>query len=462
MSDSEIYKHRKLVIDALNEIQSELPTNQLVVNGVYIWPIIKIQLFFYAYYSKKTKNNSQATSTKTPAVQKKELGFFSRAINFLKHVYQYFYLFILPKRRIKYLTSGKWGHRINENGTWLNRYFVNLKGKRIHIEYAAFESSQIELPNRSFALYDLFIFDKRFFSKKTKTTSVKMENDILFKQIIDAYNVKTGFKVAYSTYNIYLSRIFEWREFWIKLLKNIKPKEVRVLCYYDGTMFGLCIAGNELLIPVIDMQHGGQGALHPAYNSFGKLPLGGYNSIPSAFSVWDIVQKTLLNKAEIVAEENVLLEGNPWIEFNRKKIEENTLNDIKVEVLYTLQNGIPVPDFIFDIISEKNYKWVLKPHPLMPEHEINLIKDKLGTLLNDGKVQIDKKNSLLPLLCKCKVHISAFSGSIQEAYLVGIPSIIFAPIGYENYKLQIADEPDFFKYAPTKEDFINCLDNLLI
>lgn len=459
MSDSEIYKWRKLVVESLNDIQHELPTNQLVVNDVHIWPIIKINLFFYAYYSKSVKNKGQQLSAKSTST--KSSNFFSRAIGFLKRSYEYFYLFILPKRHIKYLTSGSWAHRINEKGIWLNRYFVNLKGKRIHIEYGAFENDHIELPNKSFTLYDLFIFHNRFFSKKTDAVSVKMEDDLLFKQIIDLYNAKTGLRVAYATYNKYLSRIIEWSNFWFKLLKKIKPEEVRVLCYYDATMFGLCIAGNKLSIPVIDMQHGSYGYLHSAYNSFGTLPEGGYNSLPSAFSVWDLTSKTLLDSAKIVAKEKVFVEGNPWIEFNRKKIKQNESVPVKQDILYTLQKGIPVPDFIIDVINEGNYKWVLKPHPAMPEHEIEIIKEKLTNSINENKVEIDRKNSLLPLLSNTKIHISAFSGSIQEAYLVGVPSIIFAPIGYENYRLQIEDFPDYFKYASTKEEVINCLNSTL-
>lgn len=460
MSNNDIHKWRKLVIDSLSEIQEELPTKQLVLNGVYVWPIIKIQLFFHAYYSKTIKNEPKQSSPNPSVTQ--QLGFFSRGMGFLKRTYEYFYLFFLPKRQVKYLSSGKWAHRINEKGTWLNRYFVNLDGKRIHIEYGSFENTQIELPNRSFALYDLFIFHKRFFSKNIENVSVRMEDDILFKQIIDAYNAKTGLRVAYTTYNKYLARIIEWSDFWIKLLKNIKPQEIRMLCYYDATMFGLCIAGNNLSIPVIDMQHGGQGPLHSAYNGFGSLPEGGYNSIPSGFSVWDKISKIALENAQIVAKEKVLLEGNPWIEFNRKKMEQNGSNNLEIDILYTLQNGIPVPDFIIDVINTTKHKWVLKPHPLMPEHEIVIIEEKLKDLITDSRVKIDVKTSLLPLLSKSKVHISAYSGSIQEAYLVGIKTIIIDPIGYETYNLQIDQNPDYFIYAPTREEIVNCIDSILI
>ena len=36
---------RKNITIALQEIQNELPTNQLVYEGVFVWPIIKYHLF---------------------------------------------------------------------------------------------------------------------------------------------------------------------------------------------------------------------------------------------------------------------------------------------------------------------------------------------------------------------------------------------------------------------------------
>jgi hypothetical protein len=455
----ERYNWRKLIINALNEIQSELPTNQLLLNDIHIWPIIKIRLFFTAYYSK----NSTNALPQGHVNQKIQQRFFSRGFGFIKRSFQYFYLFYLPKKHIKYLTLGAWSHRIFVENKWLNRYYVNIKHKRIHIEYADLKSTYIDNAKSTFTFHDLFSYQKRYFPKNIKNINVQMENNILFKQVIDAFNAKIGMTIKYNAFNNYLSRTIEWSCFWDKLLKNLKPKEIRMLCYYDDIMLSLCIAANKLSLPVIDMQHGTQGGFHVAYSSFGKLPNGGYNSIPSAFSVWDLPSQRDLENAQIVPAEKIILEGNPWIEFNKSKFKKS-VNDKTIDILYTLQTGVPIHEFVYEVIAETStkYKWVLKTHPRMKGSEITVIEGRLKELIAAKRVEIDTKSNLLPLLLSSKLHTSAFSGSIQEARLMNIPTIISDALGVETFRQQLEQEPEYFKYALDKTMFIQRIQSTII
>ena len=442
----ETFKWRKLIIDSLQEIQNEFKTNELVYNGVYYWPILKVRLFFTAYTSinvVKKKPVSKAYPTKS---------FFNRIIYFIETFWQYIDVCYFPKKKIKYLSSGFFAHRIFDEGKWLNRYFVNLKGNRLHFEYRAFKNQDIDLAQHSFEAERLLSFYNRF----TSIQHPKLEEDKLFKSIVDAFNAKTKLSIDLKFANNYLASVLMWNNFWTKILKRTKPEEVRVLCYYDATMYGLCIAANNLSIPVIDMQHGGQGSLHSAYNFIGELPNGGYHTMPSGFSVWDKLSKIELENAKIVSHENILLEGNPWIEYNRNKIEHNSTHKT-IDIIYTLQTKVPVPEFLYETIIETadQYKWVLKTHPRMLNSELDIIKERLKLQLENNSVVIDTESSLLKLLLNSTLHTSGFSGSIQEAGLIGIPTIITDDVGFQTYEKLIEQEPEKFFFASTKQQFSN-------
>jgi hypothetical protein len=367
-------------------------------------------------------------------------------------------VFYFPKKKIKYVSSGFFAHRVLEEGKWFNRYFVNLKGNRLHFEYRPFLNKNIDLVQYSFEAERLLSFYNRFNSIQQPN----LEEDELFKRIIDAFNLKTGLSINHKFANPYFGSILMWKNFWTKILIKTKPEEVRVLCYYDASMYGLCVAANNLSTSVIDMQHGGQGYLHSAYNYIGELPKGGYNTMPTGFSVWDMQSKIDLENAKIVSAEKILLEGNPWIEYNRNKIKEN-VNNKTIDILYTLQTTVPVPEFLYETIIETShqYKWVLKTHPRMSNAELEIIKERLKLQLENSIVEIDTESSLLKLLLCSKLHTSGFSGSIQEAGLVGIPSVITDEVGFQTYEKLIEQEAKHFVYAIKKEQFKNYMTSFL-
>lgn len=458
MRDNKVHIWRKQIIDTLYSIQEKYPTDKLEIEGVYYWPIVKIRLFFTAYKTKVGSGQSLKCASRT----KEKEGKIGKVLKLLRRAWQYLYLHYLPKKKIKYLTSGAWSHRIEHKGKWVNRYFVNLRGERVHIEYTDFDSFNIDLKEDSYELNELGAFYQRFFSKSNKL-KVELEENKVLLEIVNEFNFELGMNISVDIFNRQLEEVIHWSDFWTKMLNKTKPEEVRMLCYYTNSMYGLCVAGNRLSIPVVDMQHGGQGALHVGYNGFGALPKGGYNSVPSHFSVWDTPSKVDLDNAGIVNSEKIIVEGNPWIEFHRQELIKANNVSQEVDILYTLQTTVAVPEFMYQVIEETSnqYKWVLKTHPRMTKKELEIINNRLQRLIEEKKVVIDEGSGLLELLIASKVHTSGFSGSIQEAYQLQVPSIITDPIGYDTYKRQMETEPDYHKFADGKNKFILMLDDLI-
>lgn len=452
----ESYRFRKLLVETLQEIQEKFPTHQLEYNGIHYWPILKVRLFFDAYQLQQPKKETE--QVKLPP--KKSIV--SRIVYFLQTFFQYTYLIYSPKKRNDYLTAGAWAHRILYKKTWINRYFVNLAKSRIHFEYSSINHPNIDYAKKSYEAERILSMFERFNPIKTPDL---IKTDV-HHQIIDTFNQRMQMNIQYHFADKYLDLTFKWSKFWEKMLKGVKPREVRLLCYYGANMYGLCLAANRLKIPVIDLQHGGQGNMHSAYNFIGSLPYGGYDVMPSHFSVWDEKSKKDLERSKIVNKENILLEGNPWINYYQQNYKE--LSGTKqIDILYTLQTGqstgLAIPEFVYEAIlsTHEKYKWVLKTHPRTPKCEAEKIKQKLIQLGLTNSVKISNDDVLLELILSSKIHVSAFSGSIVEARLFSVPNIIISAIGANIFEEQLSEDKNYFKFADTKELFIEHLDNIL-
>lgn len=354
---------------------------------------------------------------------------------------------------MEYLTAGAWAYRIYFNQTWLNRYFVNHNKSRIHFEYSRILYPNIDYAKKSFEAERIFSMFERF--NAIKSTSVFVKSTV-HKQIIDTFNQRMGLNLQYHFADRYLEITLKWARFWKKILRSIKPNEVRLLCYYGTNMYGLCLASNRLKIPVVDMQHGAQGKLHSAYNFIGNLPKGGYQVLPSHFSVWDIQSRIDLEYAKLVKNESILMEGNPWVNYYQKNIASKSISQ-QIDILYTLQTGVKIPEFVYEAIlsTHEKYKWVLKTHPRTPKCEAEKIKQKLIQLGLTNSVKISNDDVLLELILSSKIHVSAFSGSIVEARLFSVPNIIISAIGANIFEEQLSVDMGYFKYADTKEKLLD-------
>lgn len=234
--------------------------------------------------------------------------------------------------------------------------------------------------------------------------------------------------------------VLSWAALFEYFLKKSKAKYIFGLCYYNKEMLGMNLAAKRLDVVSIDMQHGSQGDLHFAYH-FNNIPIEGYNILPEKFWVWD--NASFKNIAKWTENKNnfPVLGGNPWIEFLRDDFEApNIYYDInKPMILFTLQPLKPIiDDYFLDVISLtcKKYNWWLRLHPRMTKEEVTGLNLKLDEFKTKGIVNIeDASREPLPLLLKeCHLHVSKYSGSVAEAALMQIPSLIIDEIGVKSFE----------------------------
>jgi hypothetical protein len=104
------------------EIEKKLPINNWKVNGIHIWPIIRIRLYFFLIKKIETfepikKENFQTEKTKK--------NYFGNKIGQFKDIFNFLFWFIkLPKK--KFIFLGGDVHRVSYSNKRYNRFFYPL------------------------------------------------------------------------------------------------------------------------------------------------------------------------------------------------------------------------------------------------------------------------------------------------------------------------------------------------
>src|SRR6202012_5781508 len=70
------------------------------------------------------------------------------------------------------------------------------------------------------------------------------------------------------------------------ILARVQPRMVFMVRYYNELGYALSLACRRQGILSVEVQHGGQGGQHEAYNGFLTLPPDGYSIMPAVFWNW--------------------------------------------------------------------------------------------------------------------------------------------------------------------------------
>jgi glycosyltransferase involved in cell wall biosynthesis len=226
-----------------------------------------------------------------------------------------------------------------------------------------------------------------------------------------------------------------------RVLSDVRPKVVFVTCWYGTESMACVLACNELGIPTIDIQHGSQD-FHVAYDRWNRVPLAGFELMPTFFWCWSESEASTIRKW--AGERDVhqpIVGGNPFLErwiagddalvraYDASVARLKEPSRGKVQVLYTL-NGSTKDEIktIVDIIEAVNQSG-MESHFWIRLHPIALDQKGLvrKTLEEHGLRNVDVENAttlpLYALLRHMDVHITEFSSVVIEAQAFGVPSV---------------------------------------
>lgn len=456
---------RKDVVEILNRLEQKYPVDQWTIDDISIWPLVKIDLFFKWVSKYHPKENIPGAKKKEDSITKKIM---KRVRSFIKLSR----LLLQPEKKVMVLFSGANSHRVDLQGTFINRYFQPLieyikeemSGQTVLIDYLPRDPTKNYRPESNLFFLDEYQYAARIITK-IKGGNLKF-NLPGYEEFLDEVNDTLYPDLNKTQYrNSIIKNINEIKAnafIYTIFLRKYTPGQVMGLCYYSLPIYSMNYAAHRLGIPSIDMQHGGQGDLHPAYAGFEKVPSAGYNIMPNVFWCWDKTSaETIRAWADKQNFHRVKVGGNPWLKYCDQFKKAYPLPGKRI-ILYTMQ-FYELEDYLVEAIQNtpEDYAWWLRLHPRKLDGLPRLIaRLKENNILD--KVEFDKATHYpLPvILSKAHVHLSKYSGSVIEAAQMGVKTILLDALGITNYKNQILEGSAFGFTAGTSEQLIKMIENV--
>jgi hypothetical protein len=435
--------NRKELTDFLNSLEQKYPVNEWRLDGVDIWPIVKFNIFvqWRAYHHRKYNSmlrKGGATDINNKPVPPKSL------LSSLKTLWQ-----LKQKKETHFplLLAGANSHRIDFEGQFVNRYFQPvteyLEDKKqdfLLVEYEPRLASK-KYPSENHLIFlDDYLPAAKFIQSLKLVAGPKTLKG--FDEFFQEVRNKIPDVVKNKKYlKIISARVKELKAYALVfdiLIQKHKPHRAIGLCYYNMAMYAMNYVAHKNNIGSVDVQHGSIGYTHPAYSSYSKVPVDGYNVMPKVFWCWDEASsraiETWTQKQNF---HKTVLGGNPWLTYfglNDKNVYDFPKK--KKIILYTMQFNFP-ETFIVEAIrkSSNEYEWWLRLHPrtggIKHEMEEFLQKENIAEKVNLHQAT---QYPLQKILLNSVIHISRSSGSIIEAAQIGVKSIVINEIGVDNYR----------------------------
>ncbi len=224
-----------------------------------------------------------------------------------------------------------------------------------------------------------------------------------------------------------------------------------VVSYYNIEGMAFVLACRQLGITVVDLQHGVQGALHPAYAALPKPASGACHAlVPDGFWVWSRWEREVIEAWSEGTGHGVIVGGNPWLRVWRDPDERwPGVADARARaaalreragpapvVLVTLQYGLDAGEQLEPLaqllrLAGNRLAFWVRLHPMMLQR-----RDEVhARLAGAGRCDIDEPTDLplYALLSQAAVHLTHSSSTVIEAAQFGLRSVITSLFGEELY-----------------------------
>jgi hypothetical protein len=238
----------------------------------------------------------------------------------------------------------------------------------------------------------------------------------------------------------YLTNLWVEKEQLAQLLTAARPRLVITSCAYLRPTASIAWAAREQAIPVVDVQHGGNGPFHMGYSHWRHVPEFGYRATPDHYFVWDVFSANNIARW-LPANANLpraAITGRFDLEFTRRAymgdkqgspITLATFNSAKT-ILVTLQplKGPVLSPLMIDVMkaAPADWTWLIRSHPMaVAWKRADMMPEAIeATLRSHGIARAESQMSTaLPLaiiLPHVNHHLTGFSGTVQECAAFGV------------------------------------------
>lgn len=440
---SELKVSRQMLLAYLATVERKFPVETWKINDIHVWPLIKIELFFRVVNLERRGLSQKDSPKKSP------FQILLIVIRTLPSLLNYFVLKAWSKKagkKISCFFSDSGSHRVWLEKRFINRYFSPLEEQIKEIK----NNASFLTINDDSTDYERYPKDENILFVQKYINGAKIVRYLNGdKTIFDCARFEEflmgiqqefpSLKVRKSYAKDLRSRVFNIQaasDVIDVLIQRHQPKAIFELCYYNTLRFAINYSAYKNKIPTVEIQHGGMGRGHVAYSGWGKVPQEGYNLLPQTFWAWDRNSEHILTEwTKGNSFHHTVLGGNPWLMFALKHSGQYQFPANKKIILYTLQTDM-VSEYIYEAIekSSDEYEWWVRVHPRFPQIGVAL-KAELERRGTRHRVVLERANKYpLPILLdKSGIHMSGSSGSILEASLLGVPSLVLNQAGEKYY-----------------------------
>lgn len=447
------------LIDLINDIEARFPVADWKLDGVRIWPLVRVRWFF-AIWGAAYGERSRPTSPLARIVR---------------------YLAGIAAGRMRCL-GARLSDRAAEDRTGDQREVVFLSDGVSFVDnagqqYERFCDPIIELLGRRGISTMLLTPSHRYLRPRaTPSVFVQPRLDIAnlrgagrAREMVRAAQLpqleavrtalaESGFdhpSLAPRRLAADGARVAAVAESYGRLLDRIRPRLAFIVSYYNLEGSAFALACRRRGIRLVDLQHGVQGPLHPAYGRLPAPPREGFELMPDRFWVWSQEEADTVSAwAGRDGMHRALVGGNLWLDRWLRSDSGMMLEiDAKARalrerhagskiVLVTLQWGLaeseqlqPLADLIAG--SDSSWAWWVRMHPVMRDQR-DSVRAKLAQTGN-ARVVVDEATDLhlYGLLRHVDVHLTHSSSTVLEALTFGVRSVVTSPYGAEAYPRQI-------------------------
>jgi hypothetical protein len=454
-------KQNHLVIkEKIIAIETQFEVDSWIVNGIYIWPYVRIELYSLLLKNYNLEPNTEMSVEKNiiKGATNKLLAKFTIVSNLVVGFLNLdFFFHSLSKKKLVFF--GSHIHRVKHGQEYFNRFFdsmissYGLENEIYMVEYQKIYQSNYN--SKAIIPLEKLLSDFKLIAKlnskfRREKNSYSLENYESFISVLENEIENTELlKITVADLIKWSNKIQNLVGFYKRFFLKVKPEKVIFSGYFGRDyLYAAVLAANDLKIITVDFQHGTQSNVHMVFSSWTKMPLEGFNIMPKQYWSWDEKSKIYIdywakNTSNIVTK----VVGQPYLQYWKQKC-KNLKSEKKV-VLYTLNLMSPSEMFneaLGKLINSLGVLWMIRLHPRNEFGVNDIIKclDSLGVDKSKYEIHDAKEVPLPEIMSKTSIHITAFSGALIEAKMMGIPTIIIEPIGKEIYNDYIDSELVFY------------------
>jgi hypothetical protein len=383
------------------------------INGIHVWPVIRYWL--------ENKQINLKTNPEIAEVEKQK----NRILGLFHSIYLLLRFFF--KKNEIHIFQNSASRLMEYNGETIAPHIYPLVKKIAEKENVFIWENPTSRPIskiKSFPSFNKINFLSRIPRFLIKRKIIKLDEQKILSNHLSCLlsPVEVEQCIDHARILSLLSHIFRF------YFKVAKPKAVMVSCYYSRNGMAFVAAAKCLNIPCIELQHGAQGPNHYAYKGFNSFSYFNFNTVPNVYWCWtqseaDYIQVWLGNAG--VASNigyparllSIDLSGFPFV--GSEKI-----------ALYTVDLATD-KNLVKQILTNNSeWFWLIRLHPSC-RGQINEWTSYLKAFAGHVDIKWATFSPLTSVLSKAKFHVTHYSGTVIDARLCNVPSIVTNSRGLE-------------------------------